>query len=56
MALLTESCSSCGIRLTGRGVTTFLCPGCSETTMGRCPQCRDQSVAYLCESCGFRGP
>lgn len=53
---LTETCTSCGVRLLGKGVTTFLCPSCGESKMGRCAQCRDQSVTYTCNKCGFAGP
>ena len=53
---LTETCSSCGVRLLGKGVTTFACPSCGEGKLGRCTQCRDQSVAYHCNRCGFQGP
>ncbi|MCL4346506.1 MAG: zinc finger domain-containing protein [Candidatus Thermoplasmatota archaeon] len=49
-------CSSCGIRLIGTGVVSFLCPSCGETRIGRCAQCRDQGVRYTCVSCGFSGP
>lgn len=53
---LTEICSSCGTRLLGKATTSFMCPGCGEHAMGRCQQCRDQSVKYRCDSCGFTGP
>lgn len=56
MARPIDTCSSCGTRLSDRGTTAFYCPGCGETPMGRCVQCRDQSVVYACESCGFAGP
>ncbi|MFQ6127602.1 MAG: zinc finger domain-containing protein [Thermoplasmata archaeon] len=49
-------CSSCGVVMKGKGTTIFTCPLCGETTVGRCAQCRDQSVPYLCEVCGFEGP
>ena len=32
------------------------CPSCGEGHIGRCAQCRDQSVHYRCDSCGFMGP
>ncbi|MBM4249659.1 MAG: DUF1610 domain-containing protein [Euryarchaeota archaeon] len=51
-----ESCSSCGVRLVDRGSTTFACPQCAETVIGRCKQCRDQSVTFSCAKCGFVGP
>ncbi|MDD1765305.1 MAG: zinc finger domain-containing protein [Methanomassiliicoccales archaeon] len=49
-------CSSCGVRLTSKGITTFLCPSCGEVQIGRCSNCRDQSVQYTCPRCGFSGP
>ena len=56
LAKLTEICSSCGTRLLGKATTAFPCPSCGETAIGRCSQCRDQSVKYRCESCGYTGP
>ena len=56
MARLVENCSSCGTRLLGRGCTTFPCPSCDEGKIGRCAQCRDQSVLYTCKKCGYEGP
>ncbi len=53
---LLETCSSCGTRLLGKATTSFLCPGCGEQPVGRCAQCRDQSVHYKCDACGFVGP
>ncbi len=50
------NCSSCGIMLVGHAITSFPCPSCGETRIGRCAQCRDQSVSYTCPSCGFSGP
>jgi predicted RNA-binding Zn-ribbon protein involved in translation (DUF1610 family) len=52
----TDVCSSCGVRLTGKGATSFPCPDCGDAAIGRCDQCRDQSVLYKCEACGFAGP
>jgi len=49
-------CSSCGKRLLGHGNTFFQCPNCGAAEIGRCAQCRDQSVAYTCPKCGFLGP
>ncbi|MFA5312548.1 MAG: zinc finger domain-containing protein [Methanomassiliicoccales archaeon] len=49
-------CSSCGIRLTGIGITFFKCPSCGQVEIGRCYNCRDQSVKYVCPKCGFSGP
>jgi predicted RNA-binding Zn-ribbon protein involved in translation (DUF1610 family) len=51
-----ENCNSCGIRLHGRGITSFKCPNCGKGLIGRCPQCRDQSVEYTCTECGYKGP
>lgn len=49
-------CTSCGVRLVGRTETTFLCPSCGQVQIGRCMNCRDQSVKYKCPACGFVGP
>jgi len=49
-------CSSCGVMLLGYGVTAFDCPNCGKTKIGRCQQCRNQSVRYTCSACGFSGP
>jgi len=49
-------CSSCGIRLIGEGIAFFPCPWCGEVEIGRCANCRDQSVKYVCPKCGFQGP
>ncbi len=49
-------CSSCGIRLVKKTETTFLCPKCGQAEIGRCMNCRDQSVHYRCPACGFTGP
>jgi len=51
-----QICNSCGVRLTMKHSTEFPCPKCGETRIGRCAQCRDQSVAYKCPACGFKGP
>ncbi|MCI4318211.1 MAG: zinc finger domain-containing protein [Thermoplasmata archaeon] len=56
MAVTDLRCSSCGLALSGRGATHFTCPQCSETTLGRCSRCRDQSVLFRCPKCGFEGP
>ncbi len=50
-----EFCTSCGIRLLGRGKVQFPCPGCSHG-LGRCWRCRVQAITYKCPSCGFSGP
>ena len=49
-------CSSCGVRLLGHGNTSFKCPVCGGSEIGRCAQCRDQGITYECEKCGFKGP
>ena len=49
-------CTSCGVRLSGTGSTVFKCPQCNKVDIGRCAQCRDQSVVYRCRECGFEGP
>lgn len=49
-------CASCGTRLTGKGNVIFKCPGCATKELGRCAQCRDQSVEYKCPDCGYEGP
>lgn len=49
-------CTSCGKRLVGKMETTFLCPNCGKAQIGRCRNCRDQSVKYRCPECGFVGP
>lgn len=51
-----DTCTSCGVRLIGRGSTSFPCPDCADVHVGRCPQCRDQGVEYECPSCAFVGP
>ncbi|MHB8396332.1 MAG: zinc finger domain-containing protein [Thermoplasmataceae archaeon] len=49
-------CTSCGIGLVDRGFSIFACPGCGESDIGRCAECRDHSTAYKCSKCGFSGP
>ena len=49
-------CSSCGVRLSDRCSTVFKCPQCGQVEIGRCAQCRDQSVVYTCKECSFEGP
>ena len=56
MTDIVENCSSCGIRLVDRGDSIFPCPNCAGAKVGRCRQCRDQSVGYRCPECGFMGP
>lgn len=50
------TCSSCGTSLVAQGSVLFACPDCGESEIGRCPQCRNQSVGYKCRACGFEGP
>jgi len=50
------ACASCGTRLTGKGDVVFSCPGCGAKMLGRCAQCRDQSVEFACPDCGYAGP
>lgn len=49
-------CTSCGRRLVKGKSTVFMCPNCGESEIGRCANCRDQSVVYACPKCGFSGP
>ncbi|MCL4325797.1 MAG: zinc finger domain-containing protein [Candidatus Thermoplasmatota archaeon] len=56
MEIGKEKCNSCGTPLKERGFTTFKCPSCSNEYIGRCNQCRNNSVEYVCPSCKFRGP
>ena len=49
-------CTSCGKRLVGTGITFFKWPTCGGEEIGRCSNCRDQSVMYECKKCGFVGP
>jgi predicted RNA-binding Zn-ribbon protein involved in translation (DUF1610 family) len=56
VAITGLACASCGRALTTRGSTHFKCPDCGQVEIGRCAQCRDQSVAYRCSNCGFAGP
>ena len=49
-------CTSCGVRLVRKMETTFLCPSCGKAMIGRCMNCRDQSVHYKCPDCRFVGP
>ena len=50
------SCTSCGTRLVDKGTVVFACPACEKGTIGRCAQCRDQSVPFTCQECGYEGP
>ena len=50
-----QVCNPCGARLTEKGYASFPCPSCG-LVVGRCAQCRDQSVKYHCNDCGFEGP
>ena len=51
-----KKCTSCGKGLNEPGTTFFPCPNCGEVEIGRCMNCRDQSVKYVCSNCGFVGP
>ena len=51
-----KKCMSCGIPLIDHTSVIFDCPDCGKEKIGRCPQCRDQSVNYTCKGCGFVGP
>ena len=53
---LTDVCITCGTHLVEKGYSSFKCPSCGETVIGRCKTCRDQNVEYVCPECGFRGP
>lgn len=47
-------CSSCGKQT--RGYAEFPCPHCGESTIVRCPHCREVSNVYKCVKCGGEGP
>ena len=49
-------CNSCGVTLSEKGDVSFRCPNCGKAIIGRCRNCRDQSVEYVCPECGFVGP
>lgn len=49
-------CNSCGIVILDKGFSTFSCPGCDDSQISRCKNCRDQSVSYSCSVCGYQGP
>jgi len=50
-----DKCISCGKGLVEQGSATFPCPMC-DGIIGRCSGCREQSVKYSCQKCGFTGP
>ncbi|WP_394297450.1 zinc finger domain-containing protein [Methanoculleus bourgensis] len=50
-----DRCTSCNATLAETGCTRFPCPEC-EHEIQRCYRCREQSIAYTCPNCGFRGP
>ncbi|TAJ45474.1 zinc finger domain-containing protein [Methanofollis fontis] len=50
-----QKCTSCNAPLAESGSTKFGCPICG-TEIRRCAPCREQSIAYTCEKCGFQGP
>ncbi|MCJ2520535.1 MAG: zinc finger domain-containing protein [Candidatus Thermoplasmatota archaeon] len=53
---MDSRCVSCGQPLTEKGSVLFPCPMCGKAIIGRCGRCRNQSVPYACEECGFEGP
>ncbi|MBN1168099.1 MAG: DUF1610 domain-containing protein [Methanospirillaceae archaeon] len=50
-----KKCTSCNAPLALEGATRFGCPACGTDIM-RCYRCREQSIEYVCPTCGFRGP
>ncbi|MDD1676558.1 MAG: zinc finger domain-containing protein [Methanomicrobiales archaeon] len=50
-----RKCTSCNAPLAEIGATEFPCPE-DGTLIRRCARCRQQSLAYTCATCGFRGP
>ncbi|UCD92163.1 MAG: DUF1610 domain-containing protein [Methanobacteriota archaeon] len=48
-----QRCSSCGAILTGEGTVLFKCPSCGDSMIGRCVNCREQSVSYSSKACCF---
>ncbi|MEE9236633.1 MAG: zinc finger domain-containing protein [Thermoplasmata archaeon] len=56
LAWIDSRCVSCGQPLTEKGSVLFPCPMCGKAIIGRCGRCRNQSVSYACEECGFEGP
>ncbi|WP_298667127.1 zinc finger domain-containing protein [uncultured Methanofollis sp.] len=50
-----EKCTSCKAPLSECGATRFNCPVCGNE-IRRCAQCREQSITYTCEKCGYQGP
>ena len=48
-------CTSCKAPLAQEGAVEFGCPACG-TEICRCYRCREQSVDYICQNCGFQGP
>jgi predicted RNA-binding Zn-ribbon protein involved in translation (DUF1610 family) len=53
--IATDRCTSCNGTLAETGATQFKCPECSSV-ISRCYRCREQSISYECQKCGFRGP
>ena len=50
-----ENCTSCNGPMAEQGSTVFGCPACGAS-ISRCYRCREQSVEFVCPTCGFRGP
>jgi len=50
-----DRCTSCNATLAETGCTRFPCRSVSMEIQ-RCYRCREQSIAYTCPNCGFRGP
>ncbi|MEM5825846.1 MAG: zinc finger domain-containing protein [Candidatus Aenigmatarchaeota archaeon] len=50
-------CSSCKKNLISEeGWVKFPCPSCEKVIIFRCKHCREFSITYTCENCGFQGP
>ena len=51
------TCSSCKKAIAPKvRYVKFTCPKCGDTTIYRCPRCRQTSNPYLCPDCEFKGP
>ncbi|WP_324461036.1 zinc finger domain-containing protein [Methanospirillum sp.] len=50
-----RNCTSCNGPMAEKGSVEFGCPACGAT-IRRCYRCREQSVEYVCQTCGLRGP
>lgn len=52
-----KQCTTCGRNLTSdQNYAVFPCPGCTDTEIARCAQCKKQANTYECGECGFEGP